>query len=86
MNIICSMCLWYKCVAAVWAAGLWALTRNACPACDWSNEAVHEKRNENTLQNRRLWLCYFKFLHDLFSDYKYSFLIIISVLILRYSR
>lgn len=42
-----------------------------CMPCLWLTKwgCVWETWDENTPQNRRLWSCYFKFLHDLFSDY-----------------
>lgn len=67
-------------VAAVWAAGLWALTHNACPACDWSNEAVHGKQGMRTpcktgdcdYVTLNSFMIYFLIIYTLISHYHLS--------------
>ena len=65
----------------------WELTHNACPACDWSNEAVHEKQGMRTPCKTgdcdyvilNSYMIYFLIIYTLISHYH-------LVLILRYSR
>lgn len=56
----CSVCTLQACVLS--------LLIHALPVTD-QMLYMRNREWESTSQNRRLWLCYFKFLQDLFSDY-----------------
>ena len=74
-------------VAAVCAVGLCALTHTACPVCDWSHEAVHEKYGMRA--PHKIGDCDHVILHSYMICFLIThnlFFIIISVLTLRYYR
>lgn len=55
-------------LAAVCTVGLWVLAHNSCLwLIKWG--CIWQTKKESTSQNRRLWSRYFKFLHNVFSDY-----------------